>query len=207
MKYIKKIPEENEKYTEELLKTGWKKLKEPSLTTSMMISFPISIFLIFLNIKYLQYFFSPLKEIMNNRGNGFVMEIKLGIWKLIFYLLMTIVFFILHEFVHLMLMPNFLKSERTFWGMRATYFFAFTEEEMSKFRMMTVLIAPLVLLSFILPVFLNMLGIMNGFTVFLCIVNAGGSYLDVFFIILILFRIPNGSIVKNNGVVTFYKKI
>ena len=207
MKYIKKIPEENKKYTEELLKTGWKKLKEPSLTTSMIISFPISVLLIFLNIKYLQYFFSPLKEIMNNKGNGFVMEIKLGIWELIFYLLMTIVFFILHEFVHLMLMPNLLKSERTFCGMRATYFFAFTEEEMSKFRMMTVLIAPLALLSFILPVFLNMLGLMNGFTVFLCIVNAGGSYLDVFFIILILFRIPNGSIVKNNGVVTFYKKI
>ena len=40
MKYIKKIPEENKKYTEELLKTGWKKLKEPSLTTSMIISFP-----------------------------------------------------------------------------------------------------------------------------------------------------------------------
>ena len=77
MKYIKKIPEENEKYTEELLKTGWKKLKEPSLTTSMIISFPISVLLIFLNIKYLQYFFSPLKEIMNNKGNGFVMEIKI----------------------------------------------------------------------------------------------------------------------------------
>lgn len=205
MKYIKKIPEENKEYTEELLKTGWKKLKEPSLKVSMIISFPISVFLVFLNIKYFQYF-TPLKEFINNSGNGFRMEIKLGILELIFYLLMMIAFLILHEFIHLLFMPNFLKSERTFWGMRVTYFFALTEEEMSKFRMITVFAAPLVLLSFILPAFLNILGIMNGFIVLLCVLNAGGSYVDVFFIILVLFQIPNRSVVKNNGAVTFYKK-
>ena len=47
---------------------------------------------------------------------------------------------------------------------------------------------------------------MNGFIMFLCVLNAGGSCVDVFYTLLILFKIPNGSIVKNNGAVTFYKK-
>ena len=42
---------------------------------------------------------------------------------------------------------------------------------------------------------------------FLCILNAGASYLDLFYSLLILFKIPNGSILKNNGSVAVYKKL
>ena len=57
MKYIKKIPEENKEYTGELLRTGWKKLKEPKLSLVMLIAIPVGIFLMLLNIKYCLYFF------------------------------------------------------------------------------------------------------------------------------------------------------
>ena len=70
--------------------------------------------------------------------------------------------------------------------------------------MAIIFIAPLLFLSFVFPVILNILGIMNGFIMFfLCEMQV---VLDVFYILLILFGIPNGSIVKNNGAATFYKK-
>ena len=206
MKYIKKIPEENKEYTGELLRTGWKKLKEPKLSLVMLIAIPVGILLMLLNIKYCLYFFPKLNEIINYSENSFAIKFKLGIWQLILYLIITVLFLILHEFIHLLFVPNFFKSKRTFWGMRLLYFFTYTEEEMSKFRMAVIFIAPLLFLSFIFPVILNILGIMNGFIMFLCVLNAGGSCVDVFYTLLILFKIPNGSIVKNNGAVTFYKK-
>lgn len=207
MKYIKKIPEENKEYTEELLRTGWKKLKEPNFFISNLIGIPVAAFLMLSNVIYFLHFFPKIKEIISYSQNSFLIEFKLGIWELIFYLIITVMFFILHEFIHLLFMPNFLKSKRTFWGMRVFYFFAYTEEEMSKFRIIIVCLAPLLFLSFIFPFILNILGIMNGFVIFLCVSNAGASCLDVFFSLLILFGIPNSSVIKNNGIVTFYKKI
>lgn len=41
---------------------------------------------------------------------------------------------------------------------------------------------------------------------FLCILNAGALYLDLFYSLLILFKIPNGLILKNNGSIIVYKK-
>ena len=111
MKYIKKIPEENKEYTGELLRTGWKKLKEPKLSLVMLIAIPVGIFLMLLNIKYCLYFFPKLNEIINYSENSFAIEFKLGIWQLILYLIITVLLLILHEFIHLLFVPNFFKSK------------------------------------------------------------------------------------------------
>ena len=206
MKYIKKLPKENKKYSQKLLNNGWKKLKEPKLSVALLIGLPIGILLALLNIKYFFTFFPNFKEIINYGDKSFAIEIKLNILKLVLYFVVTIMFFILHEFIHILFMPNFIKSKKTFWGMKTLYFFAYTEESFSKRRAIIIFAAPLVVLSFVLPFVLNMAGLMNGFVVFLCIFNAAGSYMDIFYIILILLKIPNGSIITNNGTATFYKQ-
>ena len=151
-------------------------------------------------------FFSNFKEIINYSDRGFAIEISLDILKSVLYFVITIMFFILHEFIHILFMPDFIKSKKTFWGMKALYFFAYTEESFSKRRAIIIFAAPLVILSFVLPFILNMVGLMSGFIVFLCVFNAAGSYMDIFYIILILFKVPNGATITNNGTETFYKE-
>ena len=51
MKYIKKLPKENKEYSQKLLDSGWKKLKEPKLWVAMLIGLPIGILSALLNIK------------------------------------------------------------------------------------------------------------------------------------------------------------
>ena len=197
MKYIKKLPKENKEYSQKLLDSGWKKLKEPKLWVAMLIGLPIGILSALLNIKYFFMFFPNFKEIINYSDRGFAIEIRLDILKSVLYFVITIMFFILHEFI---------KSKKTFWGMKALYFFAYTEESFSKRRAIIIFAAPLVILSFVLPFILNMAGLMSGFIVFLCVFNAAGSYMDIFYIILILFKVPNGATITNNGTETFYKE-
>lgn len=206
MKYIKKLPKENKEYSQKLLDSGWKKLKEPKLWVAMLIGLPIGILSALLNIKYFFMFFPNFKEIINYSDRGFAIEIRLDILKSVLYFVITIMFFILHEFIHILFMPDFIKSKKTFWGMKALYFFAYTEESFSKRRAIIIFAAPLVILSFVLPFILNMAGLMSGFIVFLCVFNAAGSYMDIFYIILILFKVPNGATITNKGTETFYKE-
>ena len=57
MKYIKKLPKENKEYSQKLLDSGWKKIKEPKLWVAMLIGLPIGILSALLNIKYFFMFF------------------------------------------------------------------------------------------------------------------------------------------------------
>ena len=57
MKYIKRLPKENKEYSQKLLDSGWKKLKEPKLWVAMLIGLPIGILSALLNIKYFFMFF------------------------------------------------------------------------------------------------------------------------------------------------------
>ena len=206
MKYIKRLPKENKEYSQKLLDEGWKKLKEPKLWVAMLIGLPIGILSALLNIKYFFMFFPNFKEIINYSDRGFAIEIRLDILKSVLYFVITIMFFVLHEFIHILFMPDFIKSKKTFWGMKALYFFAYTEENFSKRRAIIIFAAPLVILSFVLPFILNMVGLMSGFIAFLCVLNAGSSCMDVFYVILIFFKIPDNSMITNSGIETFYKE-
>lgn len=201
MKYITKIPEEDREYTEELLSSGWKRLKEPrSVHLTMLVAFPIGLALTVITIYFYSFLYNPFEEIFN--GGLFFYA---GIWDLVLFSLSLFIFFIVHELIHLAFMPDFLHSEKTYWGMRWTYFFALSEEEMSKRRVITVCLMPLAILSGVLPVILYMLGKFNLFWWLLCLINASSSYVDVFCVLLFAFQVPGKGIVKNNGYASFYK--
>jgi len=65
---------------------------------------------------------------------------------------------------------------------------------------------PFILLSIVLPFILKLLGLLNGFTIALCVINAIGSSVDCFNILLILNQAPKDSYIVNNGTETYFKK-
>ena len=70
---------------------------------------------------------------------------------------------------------------------------------------MLISIMPLLLLSFILPAVLSIFGISNWFIIFLCIINAGGSCVDVLNMFLIAGQVLQNGTIVNNGYSTYFK--
>ncbi len=96
-------------------------------------------------------------------------------------------------------------SIKTYWGINGVFGFVFTTEKLKKVRFIKISLMPYLLLSVILPFILYTFGVLNGYTVFLCLINAMGSCVDFLNICLITFQVPKGAYIINNGFETFYK--
>ena len=111
----------------------------------------------------------------------------------------------MHELIHLILIPNFVKSEKTYIGFTLFGGFVITEEEISKSRYILITIAPFVIISIILPLVLGSLGLLTVTLKFLIILNAMASSVDLLNLLLIIKQVPKNAILKNNGPNTYWK--
>lgn len=149
------------------------------------------------------FLYQPFKDII--KGNSelkFELTLNLNIFV---YLVAIIIFLFIHELIHAIYVPNMLKSNKTYWGFNGMFAFVYTEEKIKKSRFIIISLMPYITLSFILPMILSIFGILNGFICLLCLLNAGGSCVDLLNIILISFQVPNGGYVISNGHNTYYK--
>lgn len=204
MKYIRKLPSTDNNLSKVLISNGWKKIKEPSnLNLAILYSIPFMFInsIIFMGIAL--YIYPSLKEYLNSIDNfNITLSINLTI---IPYILTMLLFISLHEFLHACFIPNFLKSDKIYWGINGMFAFVYTTEEIKKERYILISIMPFILLSIVLPILLSIFKLLNGFTLFLCFFNAMGSSVDILYIIIILTQVPNGSYIINNGFETYYK--
>lgn len=113
----------------------------------------------------------------------------------------------IHELIHLVFVPGFLASDKTFLGI--TYFggFVYSEETISKSRYILITLAPFILLSIILPGVLGALDLLNPTAKVLILLNAMGSGVDILTLILILIQVPKDAYFTSNGIRTYWKKI
>ncbi len=205
MKYIKKIPPTNKELSKKLVSDGWKKLKEPSnLPASILLSLPFMFLNGFISIAIAYFLYPPLRELPNN-NRGFSFSFTLNIFTLVYFVII-IVFMVIHEFLHALIIPDVLRSDKVFWGFNGLYGFVCTNEKIKKSRFIFISIIPFVVLSIILPFILSILGLFNGFTVFLCLINALGSSVDLLNMLLVAIQVPNGSYIVNNGFETYYNQ-
>jgi hypothetical protein len=209
MKYTKKMPLTDRALSDALISTGWEKIKEPSnirLATLLSVPFMIINAIIFMGIAF--YLYPPLKEFLNslNSNDGFNITLNIKFITLL-YIPIIFLFMIIHEFTHACFIPNFLKSDKTYWAINAFYGFVCTTEKIKKSRYIIISIMPFVLLSIILPLILSILGWLNEFILFLCLINAMGSCVDCLTICIVLSQVPNGSYIINNGFETYFKSI
>lgn len=204
MKYIKKIPPTDSDLSNILISTGWKKIKEPSnLNEAIFKSIPFMIIngIIFMVIAYCIY--PPIEEFINSK-NSISVTLNINIMTLI-YIAITFLFMTIHEFIHACFIPDFLKSDKTYWGINVLFGFVCTTEKIKKSRYIIISIMPFILLSIIFPLILSTFGLLNEFILFLCLLNAMGSCVDCLNIWNILIQAPNGSYIVNNGGETYYK--
>ncbi len=202
MKYAKKIPQADPELREVLLAEGWKKIKEPSgLFFAFLLSIPFMI--INASICYLILFL--VNPSYTQIVNDFLFS---GSWSFTIrfdYVIYVYLFIISHEVIHLLLIPNFYRSEKTYFGIKPWGGFVFTTEKLSKGRFLLVTVAPFVVISILIPVILGLADLLSGFLVFLIFLNAFSSSVDMLNAALIAIQVPNGSIIVNNGFETYYR--
>ena len=203
MKYAKKIPPTDKNLSKQMMEDGWKKIKEPhNLCSAVLLSMPIAFLLGGISLG-ISYFLNPaLFDFIT--ADSFEIVIGIDI-KIVLYIIILFVFMMIHELIHAVWIPNFAKSDKTYIGINGLFGFVFTREPLKKSRFILISIMPFIILSVILPMVLNPFQLLNGYTMFLCLLNAMGSCVDFFNTILIGFQVPNGSTIVNNGFETYYK--
>lgn len=202
LKYVKRIPTADAALSELLIKSGWKKLKEPpNLGLAILFSIPFVFFLSGI-VLWVSYLLNPaLFGFINDESLKITFSIDL---KLLLLTIAVIGYMFVHELIHALFIPNFLQSDKTFMGINGLFGFVFTTEIIRKFRFIVISVMPFLLLS-LLPVFLlGICGLLNWYILSLCLINAAGSCIDFLNVILVAFQVPSRHFIINSGFETYY---
>nr|WP_246208633.1 DUF3267 domain-containing protein [Anaerotalea alkaliphila] len=196
----RKMPKFNQELHAELLETGWVLLKEPRhLAGSILMSVPLMFFAVLLSLGAVNGFSSVSFEEFGFTTDAFSIRVDLGV---VFLLLL---FTVLHESIHLVFIPGFLRSDRTYVGITWFGGFVVTEEVISRRRYLVVSAAPFVLLSILLPLLLGAFGVLMPAVKFLVLLNAMASSVDLLNLLLAVLQVPKEGALRNNGPKTYWK--
>jgi len=202
MKYAKKIPEPDPKLRENLLAEGWKKIKEPN---NLFFAFIFAIPFMIINASICYLILLLVNPFYAHMVYDFLYS---GSWHFTIrfdYIIYVYLFVVAHEFIHLVFIPNFYRSEKTYIGIKPWGGFVFSTEKFSKGRFLLITIAPFVVFSILAPAILGFAGLLNGFLLFLIFLNAFSSCVDMLNAVIIAIQVPNGSTLVNNGFESYFK--
>jgi hypothetical protein len=203
LKLVKKIPKTDIELSNKLINNGWKKIREPKgLSQAILSSMPFMIVNGFISAIILLQFYNPFTKLVSGSSLSFIIKID---FALIFYLAVLFVFSLFHEAFHVVFVPNFLHSIKTYWGITPYGGFVSTTEEVTKSRYILISIAPFVFLAILAPIILGLFGLLNNFISFAIFINALGASVDFLNATLVIFQVPSNSRIINNGFETFYK--
>ncbi|WP_280768068.1 DUF3267 domain-containing protein [Salipaludibacillus daqingensis] len=201
MKIVSRIPDWNEQKHTDLLNNDWKPLKEPeSLFIAICLSLPLMVINVFLAIGLMMTYTSLTLVELGVNANGVVFSIHFGL------IIGLILFIIIHEFIHLVFIPNFSKSSSTLIGLTLFGGFVYTEELIGKTKFLIISLAPFIILSIVLPFILHIFGLLTTFMKVLILVNAAASSVDVLNVFLIK-QVPTNAVLTSNGNKTYWKKV
>ncbi|QHE51567.1 DUF3267 domain-containing protein [Pontibacillus sp. HMF3514] len=200
MKIQSKMPETNDRLHIALMDSGWVPMKEPkNLITAILLSIPLMFISTLISLVIINIVSGLSWEEFGLTAVSLSFTIHLGI------LLWIVILLMFHEILHLVFVPNFLSSNKTFMGL--TYFggYVLSEEKFSKTRYLVITLAPFVIISMILPVLLSMIGLLTSTMKFLILLNAAASSVDLLYVFLVVKQVPNNSMVRNNGTKMYWR--
>jgi hypothetical protein len=202
MKYVKKLPETDQELSAHLQKAGWIKIKEPAnLPISVLLSLPFA-FLLTSSTAYIAYDLKPaLFDFITPESFAIQFTIDL---KFVMFFISIWIYMLIHEMIHAMFIPQFVKSEKTKWGINGLFGFVFTTEPIKKERYLIISCMPFIILSILALLVFNLIGILNIYTLLLCLLNAMGSCVDFLNIVIISFQVKPRRTIINNGFETYY---
>lgn len=203
MKYVRTMPAKDNQLSMQLLSDGWKKIKEPgNLAFAVLLSFPF-VFVLGGLTAWLAYLLKP--ELFGFvLSEPFRISISIDIKSLLFLILIYIYMFV-HEMIHAVFIPGFMKSDKTYWGLHGLFGFVFTNEPIRKLRFIVISAMPFFLLSVVALVLFYLMGVLNWFTFGLCLINAAGSCVDFLNLFLIAIQVNRKQTIINNGFETYCK--
>ena len=204
MKIIKRkqLPKFDESLHQELVNNGWAPLREPgSIAVAIILSVPFIFTNLVIAVLAIRIFSTISLEEFGFTPDSFSITINLGVIVALFILL------IIHEVLHLIFIPNFISSSKTYVGLAIFGGFVYTEEEIVKSRFILITMAPFLLVSIILPIVLGFFGVLTSPVKLLILLNAMASSVDILTLLLIMMQVPNKAILKNNGPKTYWKTI
>jgi len=202
MKILKKLPNSKENIHMDLITNGWVPMKEPkNVVSAILLSVPLMLVNAILTIGVINIFSTISLSDFGLTSDSFTLTINLSVILWLFLLL------ILHEFLHLIFIPNFIKSDKTFVGITMFGGFVITEEALSKTRYILITIAPFIIISVILPLLLSVFGLLTPILKFLILLNSLASSVDMLNLLLIIKQIPKNAILKSNGPYTYWKHV
>lgn len=106
------MPKIDEQKHLELIHNGWIQLKEPkTILLTILVSIPLMIINTFISIGAIHIFSDITFQEFGIASVPFTITIDLGVILGIFLTL------VIHELIHLMFIPNFIKSKQTFVGL------------------------------------------------------------------------------------------
>jgi len=181
-------------------------LIEPkNIILTILCSIPLMIFLSLISVVIIS-FFSPITvDDFGMQQNGLFMIINFP--DIIAAIIIIYALVYIHEIIHLIFVPGFLHSDMTFLGLSWFGGYTYTEEVITKARYVVIGSMPFFLISVLFVIILGVTGYLTPLMKLVCIMNALGSSVDFFTILLVLLQVPDKSEIVMNGPVSYHKVI
>ena len=203
MRIRNRFPRVSSERNQYLLDNQWTLVKGPrGIILTILLSIPLMFLNPFITFWIIKIFDSISLEEFGISPDSMGFSINL-----VYILGFILILIISHELMHLIFMPNFIKSKKTYIGI--TYFggYAYSEEIVTKIRLIIIGIAPFFIISIILPIILSFFGLLTPFIKLIVLANAASSSVDILSIIFILIYVPSGASLVSNGSKDYWKKL
>ncbi len=171
---------------------SWKPLREPTPWVVQLLALPVGI-VACVAVGALWFLLTPLRDVSFDSP-----DMMLGA---------LVVIIPLHELIHAAVHPRAGGSDDSilgFWPSRLL-FYAHYGGELSRGRFITILLMPLLIISFVPLVICAITGRSSGWLAFSSALNALCACVDIFGVGLLLFQIPSNARVRNQGWRTFWR--
>jgi len=201
IRIITRIPEVDKQKQSALTASQWVKLEEPkNILAAILASVPFMALNATITLLISGLFVPVSFEYFGLAGTSFSFQIDL--LPLFFGVLGMVV---AHELIHLLCIPDFIRSDTTCIGITYVGGFVYTEEQLTRTRYLIISFAPFITISIILPFILGMLNLLSPLIVGILLLNSLGSSVDILIALHVLVQVPSGAYLVATGRDTYWK--
>jgi hypothetical protein len=185
----------------DLTANQWVKLEEPrNILTALLSSIPFMALNVMITLLIAGMFVPVSFEYFGIAGTSF--SFRIDLLPLLFSVLGILV---VHELIHLLCIPDFIRSDRTYMGITYVGGFVYTEEQLTRTRYIIISFAPFITISIILPFILGMLNLLSPVIIGVLLLNSMGSSVDILIALHVLIQVPSKAYLVANGMDTYWK--
>jgi len=201
MRIITRIPLVDKQKQLDLAARQWVKLEEPkNMLTAILASIPFMALNFMITLLIAGMFVPVSPDYFGIAGTSFSFQIDL-----LTLVVSVLGILVAHELIHLLCIPDFIRSDTTYIGITCVGGFVYTEEQLTRTRFIIISFAPFITISLILPLILGMLNLLSPLLLGVLLLNSLGSSVDILIALLVLIQVPSRAFLLANGRETYWK--